>query len=404
MRLLGLNNSYPPVAKGGYGEICADVMGALARRGHEVTMLTCGSQFDSRQASAPGEVNGVRVRRELDYVLAPWRRPLAGLRAVGHDAAIVDAELARGVDAVLAWHCRGVVKTSLRLIHEAGLPVLYQLHDRWVLYERPGSLLVPWARLDRAGARLPRELAGTLLAPRVELRAPRIERDGIACYVSEWLEQEHVRRGWRPRRREIVRCGVDLDAFSRPHPPAQPPRRLLFAGRIDQRKGLAVVVRALALADPTLTLTVAGPVDEPSYLAHVRALATELGVAGRIDWLGEVSRPRVRKLLFEHDVLVFPSTDVEAYALGLLEALAAGTLVVTSATGGPREYLRHDRNALLHEPGDASGLAAALLRLRDEEGLAERLLAGARATACDISLEVVVDQVETLLGTTRAVT
>ena len=83
------SNSYPPLARGGYGEACADVMGGLAARGHEVTMLTCGAGFDERAATAPGEVAGVRVRRELRYVLAPWRRPAAGLRAVAHDAAIV---------------------------------------------------------------------------------------------------------------------------------------------------------------------------------------------------------------------------------------------------------------------------------------------------------------------------
>jgi glycosyltransferase involved in cell wall biosynthesis len=105
----------------------------------------------------------------------------------------------------------------------------------------------------------------------------------------------------------------------------------------------------------------------------------------------------VAELLSSHDVLVFPSIAEEAYALGVLEALAAGTLVVTSASGGPRDYLRHEVNALLHEPGDPDALAAALGRLRDEPGLVARLLEGARATAREISLEAVLDRVESLL-------
>ena len=401
VRILGLNNSYPPGGTGGYGEICADVMSGLARRGHEVTVLTCGARFDERQASAETSVDGVAVRRELDYVLAPWRRPVAGLRAVAHDAPIMRAELARGVDAVLAWHCRGIVKTSLRLAHEAGVPVLYQLHDRWVLYERPGSVHVPWPRLDRLGARLPRELAGRIAAPRIELRAPPIETDGVACFVSEWLAAEHERLGWRAAHRQIVRCGVDVEAFARADPPSVPPRRLLFAGRIEPRKGLEVAVRALGPADPALTLTIAGALDDEAYERRVRGLAAELGVADRITWLGEVSRGRVRDLLAEHDVLVFPSVDHEAYALGLLEALAAGVLVVTSATGGPREYLSDGVNSLLHDPGDAAGLVAALDRLRHEDGLAARLLEGARRTARDISLESIVGQVEALVEAQR---
>ena len=204
-----------------------------------------------------------------------------------------------------------------------------------MLYERPGSLFVPWARLDRLGATYPREVVGRIAAARIELRAPRIERDGVACFVSEWLKREHTSRGWLPRRQEIVRCGVDVEAFARSTPPPHPPRRLLFAGRIEPRKGLDIAVRALAMSDAGLTLTVAGPVDDPDYLEHVRALATDAGLADRIEWLGEVPRTRVRDLLQDHDVLVFPSIGVEAYALGLLEALAAGMLVITSAAAAP---------------------------------------------------------------------
>ena len=400
MRLLGLNNSYPPAAKGGYGEICADVMSGLARRGHEVAVLACGERFAPLPGGPEEVIDGVRVSRVLDYVLAPWRRPAAGLRAVRHDAAVMRDAL-EGADAVLAWHCRGIVKTSLRMAHEAGVPVLYQLHDRWVLYERPGSLYVPWARLDRLGAHLPRELLGRAAAPRVELRAPRIDRDGVACFVSRWLQEEHAGRGFRPRRAEVVPCGVDVAAFARPAPPAHPPVRLLFAGRIEPRKGIDVAIRALP-GDPRLTLAVAGPVDDAAYLQRLRELAAGLGVGERVSWLGEVPRARMPTLLGEHDVLVFPSTGVEAYALGLLEALAAGMLVVTSAPGGPREYLRDGANALLHEPGDAAGLAECLRRLREEDGLAERLLAGAAATAAGISLDAVLDHLEEILQTAVA--
>jgi len=232
----------------------------------------------------------------------------------------------------------------------------------------------------------------------VELRAPRIERDGVACFVSDWLEGEHTRRGWRPRRREIVRCGVDVASFARGTPLRTPPARLLFAGRVEPRKGLHVAIRALAVSDAEVTLTVAGPVDDPAYLERMRALASELDVAQRVEWAGEVPRSGIRELLSAHDVLVFPSTGVEAYALGLLEALAAGVLVVTSAVGGPREYLRHEVNSLLHEPGDSAALSGAIARLREDEELVGRLLEGAGQTAHEISLGAVLDQVEAMLG------
>jgi len=198
----------------------------------------------------------------------------------------------------------------------------------------------------------------------------------------------------------VVPCGVDVERFSAPRtgPPASPPRRLLFAGRLHPDKGIDVAVRALArLAGRGYTLTVAGLPDRPGEDDRIRALAAKLGVGEALTFAGAVPRDAMPALLAKHDVLVFPSINVEAYALGLLEALAAAILVVTSALGGPREYLQHDVNALLFEPGDDEALAASLTRL-DDRACAERLLAGAREAAQRISLSAVVDQVEGLIA------
>ena len=109
LRLLGFTNFYPPLARGGYGEICADVMAGLAARGHDVTVL----------AHAGESGRGVRVRAELDYVLAAWRHPARGLRAAANDRRVAESALAGGVDAALVWHMRGLAKAPLRLLHEA---------------------------------------------------------------------------------------------------------------------------------------------------------------------------------------------------------------------------------------------------------------------------------------------
>jgi D-inositol-3-phosphate glycosyltransferase len=390
LRLLGLTNFYPPEAAGGYGEICADVMEELGARGHDVEMLTATR---GAPGELPAERGRVRIDRSLSYVLAAWRHPVAGLRAVRHDRERLDSALARGrPDAAVVWHMRGIAKTTLTALHELGIPVLYMLHDRWVLYERAGSLYVPWARLDRLGAARARALAG--------LAAPPIATQGEVCFVSRWLEEQHRERGWRPRRSHVVPCGVrPADVRSRPEPTEV--RRLLFAGRVEPRKGLHVAIEALARVEWPLELTIAGPPDDPAYAERVREAARSAGVADRLTWLGELPRRRILELFADHDALVYPSTDFEAYSLGLVEAFPSGIPIVTSAPGGPREYLRDGDNALLFEPGDAPALARQLERLAESEPLRRTLLEGALRSAAELSLERVVDQVEGIIEGAR---
>ena len=221
-------------------------------------------------------------------------------------------------------------------------------------------------------------------------------------FASGWVRDEHALAGWFARDEGTLPTGVDVEGIRsrRTQPPRTPPERLLFAGRIHASKGLHVAVRALAEVPEGMTLSVAGPVEDAEYYEEVRQLARELGVFERIDWLGALPRrDEVLDLLGSEDVLIYPSIGGEGYSLGLLEAFAAGILVVTSAPGGPREYLAHERNALVFEPGDASMLASQLRRLAGDPELVRALADGARDTAARFSLDRVFDRFEQTLRT-----
>ena len=254
---------------------------------------------------------------------------------------------------------------------------------------------MPWPRLDPL-ARPARHVATRLTGEGLEFRAPPIAEHGVVRFVSRWLRDEYARLSWFARDEGILPAGVEVDAIAalRSAPPRTPPHRLVFAGRIHPTKGLDVAVRALADTTNDVTLTVVGNIGDATYYDEVRRLARDVGMLERVEWRGEVPRAEVLQLLATEDVLVYPSIGAEAYSLGMLEAFAAGIVVVTSAVGGPREYLEHDVNALVFEPGDASALAVHLSRLGRDAKLVQTLVAGGRKTAERLSLAGVVDQLE----------
>lgn len=109
--------------------------------------------------------------------------------------------------------------------------------------------------------------------------------------------------------------------------------------------------------------------------AEMRRLAAELGLAGRVHFLGQ--RDDVPDLLSALDLFVLPSHS-EGVSLALLEAMAAGLPVIATAVGGLPEVVTDGDNGLLVPPEDPEALATALERLLEDPALAQRLGANAR--------------------------
>ncbi len=107
-----------------------------------------------------------------------------------------------------------------------------------------------------------------------------------------------------------------------------PPRFVLYAGRLNARKNVATLVRAMAsVRARDVVLLVAGAADATSD--DLAAIAERAGVADRVRLLGPVSDEVLRVLYAAAEVYCFPSID-EGFGLGPLEAMAAGTPVVAS--------------------------------------------------------------------------
>ncbi|MBI5597456.1 MAG: glycosyltransferase family 4 protein [Elusimicrobia bacterium] len=170
---------------------------------------------------------------------------------------------------------------------------------------------------------------------------------------------------------------------SLPEVPAAPARTVpsvLCAARLAPYKGVDVLLMAFArLADSGIEarLRLAGRDKSNGALA---AFARRLGLADRVDFLGELSPRALAREVSAAAAFALPSRR-DNLPIALLEAMSRGKAVVSTRTGGIPELVEDGRSGLLVPPGDAERMAGALRSLLTRPGLARRLGRAAEARA-----------------------
>ena len=147
-------------------------------------------------------------------------------------------------------------------------------------------------------------------------------------------------------------------------------------------KGILELVEAFAtLPREAATLWLVGETDaDRRYAERVRSRTAAPDLSDRVVVRGSVPIEEVGRLCRAADVFALGSF-VEAYGMAWAEAIAAGLPVVGWRAGNLPRLAEHGREALLAEPGDVAGLASALRAVAADDGLRERLAAGARGRA-----------------------
>ena len=343
---------------GGVETATSGLIGALVAHGHEVHRAGPGRQ--------PAHAGVTDHRLPLPPLPAP-------LRALALAAAAARVAGARGWDVVQSHE-----RTLRQDIYRAG----------------EGSHRAYLEAVAPATSRRLRHRVMLALERRVFARTPEI------VAISRAGRDEIARLHGVPEERlSVVYNGVDLERF---HPRLRDAHRagaraearvppdawmLLFAGSGFPRKGLDVALGALrALADNTARLVVIGRGDVGPY----RARARELGVEGRVVWLGV--RPDIERWYAAADVLVLP-TRYEPFGNVHLEALATGLPVVTSRVAGGAEVVDPRCGAAVdaRSPDEFAG-AVARLRARP----AAEVRAAARAAAEPFTFARQVSELERL--------
>lgn len=404
MKILIISNLFPPHVVGGYEILCGQVASGLRVRGHSVSVLTSSWKNGSPAAGAgeeegPEEAETGRTYRRMK-LLASFDAPYQRSRRARRKVTIYNHRIAKEVireeapDLIFVWSQLRLSVGAARAAEESGIPVCYTMNDNHLAGYAPA-----------APAPRPRALAAAFLDRTAFLgdtsRALRLEH--VTC-ISHSLVQDLSGAGLRFPNTEVIHQGIPVDLFPPKENPGSLhlPLRLLYCGQLHPYKGPATLISAAEIVGArrgfdSVRVTLVG--DGP--------MRAELEVMGRssrvaVEVLGPRPHAELPAIYRDHDILAFTSIWREPFGLTHLEAMASGTTVVSTATGGQAEFLRDQENALLFPEGSADGLAQQIEGLMSDPDMSVNLAHTARRDVAEgFSLQRYVGDIERWLHEVR---
>jgi glycosyltransferase involved in cell wall biosynthesis len=378
MRLLTVTHSHPTYPGDATAPFIAEIVSALARRGHELDVV-----LPHHPDFAFSDGAGIRY---LPYRylptdrLGPWGYggTLSGSSGFSSRAALlfpaVAVALRRTVAQLLAAGDYSAVHAHWALPNgwlsaapaaRRSVPLVVSLHGSDVAVAEKNAVLGSMARRTFKAA-------------------------GGVTACSEDLTQRAIALGATATSTRTIHYGVDVDSFA-PKAPDEGLRERLGAvdgspllivavGRLVEKKGFRYLIDAAGRVDGAHVAIVGDGPLRPELESQARASRASVTLVGGLDHAG------VAAALAAADVVAVPSVvdgsgNVDGLPNTLLEALAAGRAVVASAIAGIPEVVTDDVNGLLAPQKDVEALAEALGRLRDQPELRSRLGAEARRRA-----------------------
>jgi glycosyltransferase involved in cell wall biosynthesis len=261
---------------------------------------------------------------------------------------------------------------GVRLARCRGIPVVATYHTLFEEYLFHYVRLLPRGLMRAAARRISRaqcEALDAVVVPSTAMRDT-LDRYGVRTRI------EIVPTGIAPREFS----GGDGARFRAGHGIAPSRPLLVYVGRVAFEKNIDFLFRALARVRrgvPDALLVVCG---EGPALAHLRRLARELGMAEAVRFVGYLDRATsLLDCYCAADAFVFASRT-ETQGLVLLEAMALGVPVVSTAVMGTRDILAPGRGAVVADDDEAD-FAACVTRLLRDPPLRERLAAEGREYA-----------------------
>jgi glycosyltransferase involved in cell wall biosynthesis len=306
-----------------------------------------GGGADRRLRDALASVYSLQARRALRRLLDTHRPDVAHLHNIYHQLtlSIVDELLVQRVPIVLTIHDWKIACPAYTLYTEGapcrrcpGGSVMNAVRHRCVKHSVAASTLAA-AEAMLARRRGTYQKVHRVVAP---------SRFGVAMAELAGINPDRVEY--------IPNFLPDAELTDRPTARDHGPR-LVYAGRLDETKGIRPMLAAFAMVGCPASLRIAGSGELEDEVLSAAARDD------RIKYLGRLSREECYEEFEQARAVVLPSLYEDNGPFVILEAQARAAAMIVTNRGGPPEFVRTEETGLVVDPGDVEQLAAAMDRM-----------------------------------------
>jgi glycogen(starch) synthase len=409
MRILIMTHLYPPHFLGGYELKCRLHAEELARRGHDVSVLT--SRWKVGKDTIEGKVYRLLRFQPVFLSLGTGKNapdPLRIRRRYNQlrwaSACRMNYDIAQRVmrllepDVAYVWGMAWVSINPVLAAQDQGIPIVYRLDDYWLADLRADLCLEvnPLKRRYRAA------VIGLSDFSSVEVNHMLV--------VSRFVMNRYLEVGFPEQGMTVIPEGVPsriiLDSD---HSPDLSNRDegtvdLVFAGRLIPDKGPDIAIEALAtlreqMAHRNVHLDIIGT-GPNQYLKQLQEMTASLGLNDHVSFLGFLEHSEVLVRLAGYDALLVPSRWAEPLAGNIAEAMARRLPVIATDRGGTSEIISDGENGLIVPAGQPALIAGAVKRLVLDSALGQKIRHSALRTVRDnYTHERIMDRIEAYLQT-----
>lgn len=355
LKIWVMTNEFEPQIIGGLGIVATQLTRMMSTLGAKITVLCTGNSDRMTISNANGHLRIIRFPKNSGY----FNQAKRSFRA----EAIIKGALHKGLGRpdLIHVHSTEFAETAKLAGSRFHLPIVYTCHS-----------------LVSQGSSSPHGKNQTTL----------IRIANRVIVPSRWQAQETKRRYPWINGHKMVVIPHGIAPVSKGSTKGAS-HQLLYVGRLISSKGVEPLIKAvglLARENSRVQLTIVGS-GSASYRNKLRTLAKQAGAESRIRWAEKVSHKKVQQMYRSYGAVVNPS-KTESFCLVALEAMANGVPLISTTSGGMKEFVT-PRNAQIIHAVDSAHIARAIKGFWNNPGQSRKRVINARATSAQYKWPVI---------------